>query len=329
MLTVSDFIHLTFTPDLTRAGIAYVAHSLARTYQPSTDLLYEKLRKNVTEIAVELAFKRYLVAHGVPHEMGRARPFTQPDRLNIFLGGRMCEVKSQLITHRRTISGLRKKPDILLQHSAEVPIDQLEADHLSSKDLLVFAIATGLVTKTKDDFERAAHLEQPSYCIHQLPEIWAQPTPWLSLGQLVLEANSPDPITLDLAGQGKARKVLNEQIHLPPNERKYTLANFYSLAFVHKDQISDARIGIHSPSLDQTHIIEKNDWGNIWVYGMEIILAGFITRGAFFNQSQPLYNHEQTSYTTLSRSNRPTLAISELRPLKDLFRSVKEWSKGN
>ena len=41
------------------------------------------------------------------------------------------------------------------------------------------------------------------------------------------------------------------------------------------------RIGIHSPALQETYIIGEMDWGNIWVYGTNILLAGWLTREEF------------------------------------------------
>ncbi|MFO3796597.1 MAG: hypothetical protein ACK8QZ_04840, partial [Anaerolineales bacterium] len=66
MLSPQDFISLPYTPDLTEAGITYACRSLAYTYNRMGIRLFERLRRIVAGIAVELALRRWLHAQGVP-----------------------------------------------------------------------------------------------------------------------------------------------------------------------------------------------------------------------------------------------------------------------
>jgi hypothetical protein len=326
VLTPSDFVYLDFTNELTQGGIAYACRSLVRTFHPYETAISKQIHQVVTEIAVELAFRRYLVTHRIPHVSQKTKPFTQPDRQNLYMGGRMCQIKSLLITHRDTISCIRKDRKFLLQTPVKVPINLFESDHLTDKDILIFAYATGLVTSTKIDLELAVSANQPSYCIQLLPKTWSQPTKWRSLGELVLSTTNSIPVTIEISGSSQTREFLTERLHLLPQEKTYPQSEFYSINLLHNTQIHGAKINIYSPTLNISYFSERKDWSNIWVYGMEIILVGFITLGEFKQLARPLTSGGQVIHSGKSSSRAVMLSAKKLRPLADLFRSAKDWS---
>ena len=71
-----------------------------------------------------LAFRRYLSEQNIPFDVKGATPFTEPDRYDVSLGGRRCDIKSFLITYREQISEMRRNPQIVLKAPALVPSDQ-------------------------------------------------------------------------------------------------------------------------------------------------------------------------------------------------------------
>ena len=87
MLTASDLIRLPYTPDLTEGGIEYALRSLSYTYDRMGGSPYERLRRIVAGVAVELAFRRYLSQQNIPFDVKGATPFTDPDRYDVALGG--------------------------------------------------------------------------------------------------------------------------------------------------------------------------------------------------------------------------------------------------
>ena len=161
MITPSDLITLPYTPDLTRAGIAYACRSLAYTYDRMGGTPYARLRRIVGGVAVELAFRRLLNKESVPHDVLGATHFTKPDRYDMSLGERRCDLKSFIITQKTRIRQLRRHPERLLDAQALVPVDQLASDHLSGKDLYIFSFLTALVTRGRGDLERALEAKQP------------------------------------------------------------------------------------------------------------------------------------------------------------------------
>src|SRR5512146_2431748 len=80
LITATDFVCVPYSPDLTQAGISYACRSLPHTYDRMGGSPFDRLRRIVTGIAVELAFRRYLSGRDVPFDVKGATPFTAPDR---------------------------------------------------------------------------------------------------------------------------------------------------------------------------------------------------------------------------------------------------------
>lgn len=100
MITISDFLRIPYTPDLTEGGIAYAGRSLPHTYDRMGGSPFDRLRHIVAGVAVELAFRRHLTQQNIPFDIKGAAPFTDPDRYDVSLGGHRCDIKSFLISHR-------------------------------------------------------------------------------------------------------------------------------------------------------------------------------------------------------------------------------------
>src|SRR5512139_3061034 len=150
MIKVSDLLHLPYTRDLTEGGIAYAVHSLPYTYNRMGGSPYDRLRRIVAGVAVELAFRRYLTEQGVPFDVMGATPFTDPDHYDVSLGGRRCDIKSFLITYRRQINEMKQNPALVLNAPALVPSDQHAAEGYSDNDIYLFAFLSGLIAASQE-----------------------------------------------------------------------------------------------------------------------------------------------------------------------------------
>jgi hypothetical protein len=102
---------------------------------------------------------------------------------------------------------------------------------------------------------------------------------------------------------------------------------FFSLAYLNLPQTPEGRLGVFSPRLKQTYIIEPGAWENIWVYGMEIILAGYMTRGEFRRRARELPPNSRVAQYARTRTHNGALPVQQLHPLGDLFERAKEWGK--
>ena len=281
MITASDLLRIPYTSDLTEGGIAYANRSLPHTYDRMGGSPFDRLRRIVAGVAVELAFRRYLAQQNIPFDIKGATPFTDPDRYDVSLGGHRCDIKSFLISHRTQITSLRADPELILQAPALVPLDQYSADGHSDNDLYLFAFLTGLVAASPDDLQKAVDANQSTYLIHTMPKLWMRPQLRIPLGPLAMKSETDETLRLEIGGQDSGRDFMTRKLELPPRTRLEVDGDFYSLVYIRVESKPRARLGIYSPSRKESYLIEPIAWSNIWVYGMDIYLAGWISREEF------------------------------------------------
>jgi hypothetical protein len=263
---------------------------------------------------VELAFRRYLSQQDIPFEVTAATPFTDPERFDVSLGGHRCDVKFQLISSRKKISELLHEPSALLKASALISSESAVGDGFLDHDLLLFSFLLGLTAISLNDLKKAIEANQPHYLIHLMPRNLSNPQHWNPLGALTLKSESSVELTVEISGQDQTHGKLTRLVTLPPKTRITLDEPFYSVTSLHAKSIPSARVGIHSPNIKEAYVIPPLEWKNIWVYGMEIILAGYLTRAELRKRTR--------SAKSLS------LSIAELHPLPELFVRVKEWEAG-
>lgn len=327
MLTPSDLIHLPYTRDLTEGGIAFALRSLPYTYNRAGGSPYDRLRGIAANAAVELAFRRYLAERDVPFEVKAANPFTDPERYDVTLGGRRCSLKSFFISRRKQIAEMKRDPGVVLNAPALVPSDQNAAEGHTDKDIYLFAFLTGLVAASQEDVQKAIHKGQPVYLIHAMPQAWMRPSEWKPFGRLVLKSESAEAQVVEINGQDEGREMRTVSVGLPPNTRIQMDEEFFSVAYVQSKSLPGARIGIHSPARKETHIIGAMGWGNLWIYGMDILLAGWLTREEFNRRASPLQEGVRVFQYDRTRTRNLALPMHDLKPVSDLLERVLEWSR--
>ena len=325
MLTPSDLISLPFTTDLTEGGIAYVIRSLPYTYDRMGGSPFDRLRRIVAGVAVELAFRRYLGEQDIPFDVKGATPFTDPDRYDVSLGGHRCDIKSYLITYREQIAEMRRDPGIVLKAPALVPSDQHAGNGHSDNDLYLFAFLSGLVAASLEDLKRVTEVGKPTYLLHAMPEAWTRPQYWNPLGALALKSDTDETLTVELGGQSEGRGFLTRMVELPPRTRVVVDDPFFALSSVHLHKLFEGRLGIHSAARKETHIINWHEWGNIWVYGMDILLAGYMARNEFGRRASHLQAGARVFQYNQTRVKNLAVPVADLNPLPDLLEQVREW----
>jgi hypothetical protein len=325
MITSADLIRLPYTPDLSEAGIAYACRSLAYTYDRMGGTPFDRLRRIAAGVAVELALRRYLGEQGVPFDVRGATPFTDPDRYDVALGGHRCDLKSYLISQRTQIRHIRRNAAIVLDAPALVPLDQFSAEGHRPDDLYLFAFLLGLVAASPADMEQAAAAGQPLHLIHPLPKAWARPAAWTPLERLALKSECATPLTVEIGGQDAERRFVTCRLDLPPRQRVVVEEIFYSLAYVRAERCPPARLGLHSPRRGEVYLIRPHEWGNIWVYGMEILLVGWLTHEAFRRRAAVLNAGARTFQYARTRTKNLAVPMGELQPLSLLLEEVKAW----
>jgi hypothetical protein len=325
MITSSDLLHLPYTRDLTEGGIAYALRSLPYIYNRPGGSVYDRLCRLVASASVELAFRHYLSEQKIPFDIKGALPFTEHERYDVMLGGHRCELKSFLISHRDQISQVRYNPQILLRAPALVASDQHAGQNHSGNDLYLFAFLFGLIADTSSDLQKVIGSGQPYHLVHVMPEVWSRPSQWNPLGGLVLKSEAEEQITLEIGGQDEARQMRSCALELPPRTRVQLDQELFSVAYLHAKSSPGphGRIGIHSPVRKETYMIGPSDWGNIWVYGMDILLAGYLAREEFSRRATFIQAGSHVFQYNVTHVKNLAVPMSDLKPLAELFERTR------
>ncbi|MBV6396630.1 MAG: hypothetical protein HFACDABA_02230 [Anaerolineales bacterium] len=327
MLLPSSLLRLPIPRDLIEGGIAYAVRSLPHTFDRKDGSPYDRLRRIVAGVAVELAFRRHLTQMEIPFEVKGATPFSDPDRYDVTLGGHRCDVKSFLISHREQIQALHSTPHLLLDAPALVPLDQHAAEGQRDDDLYLFAFVTSLLAIAQRDLQKALAAGQPIHLTNVLPKNWRAPHNWTPLGALALKSDCDAPITVELHGQTEEREFVSETLLLPPRTRVEANTKFFALAALHAQTPPDGRIAVHSPARRDTCVIHPLEWGNLWVYGMDIYFTGWIPRDEFRRRAELIREGARVFQFEQTRVKNLAVPIRELHPLDELFEKVKEWER--
>ena len=301
--------------------------SLPYTYNRAGGSPYDRLRRTVASVAVELAFRRYLSEQNIPFDVKSGAPFTDPNQYDVSLGGRRCDIKSFLISYHEQIAEMKRNPQVVLNAPALVPSDQNAAEGRSDKDIYLFAFLSGLIAASQSDLQKVIYTDQPHYLIHAMPEAWMRPAKWNPLGALGLKSDSEETQVIELGGQIEGREMRTSVVEVPPKTRVKLDDGFYSLAYVHIKSTPNARIGIYSSALQETYIIGEMDWGNIWVYGMDILLAGYLTREEFNRKARAILPGARVFQYDHTRTKNLAVIVSELKSISELLEHVKAWSR--
>jgi hypothetical protein len=82
---------------------------------------------------------------------------------------------------------------------------------------------------------------------------------------------------------------------------------------------------VHSPLRGGPYLISPHEWGNIWVYGMEILLTGWLTREQFRRKAGVLNAGLPTFQYARTRTKNLQVPMAELNPLGELLEKVRLW----
>jgi hypothetical protein len=130
---------------------------------------------------------------------------------------------------------------------------------------------------------------------------------------------------VEVSGQDQGRGFMTRLVNLPAGTRVTVKDQFYSISAVHIKNMPSARLGIHSPAYKEAHVISPLEWGNIWVYGMDIYLAGFISRRDFRKRAKMVAPNSRVFQYSHTKTKNLAVPVSRLDPLQDLFTRVHEW----
>jgi hypothetical protein len=272
---------------------------------------------------VQLAFRRYLAEGNIPFEVQGAAPFTEHERHDVLLSGRRCALQTFLISQRDQLAELQRNPQVLLGAPALVASDQHAWEGHSPLDLYLFAFLAGHVTISRHDLQQGIETREPYYLVHVMPETWNRPRKWNPLGTLVLKSESEETQILEIGGQDEGRSMQSCTVELPPRTRVEIPNGFFSLSYVHSRSSPNARIGIHSPTRQETYLIGTQAWDNIWVYGMHVVLTGYIRRDEFSRRANFVQAGSRVFQYNSTQVKNLAVPVSDLKPLSELFEQAR------
>ena len=326
MVTSSDFITLSYSSDLTQAGIAYGLRSRPYLYLQGDEDTPQCLRQVVASKGVELAFKRYLVAREIPHKVWGTPRFANPEDCALELGGRQCVLTTAFLPEKNLIRKVHQTPAALLPAQVAIPSDQVPGLPQIRNNIYVFAFLTALIADTRQRVEQALNAGQDICLVHNLPAEKFHPKQWGSFGEVSLKCDTSEPMAVTLGGQNSKREFQIARLILPPRKRIVASAEFYSLSYLMVEKWPGGVVGLHSPLWEQPYLISSAQWANIWVYGMKIIFVGYLPGETFARKSQRLPRGRRLFSGGQTQVENLALPVRDLRPMQELFDRTREWA---
>lgn len=318
-LSASDIVVLPYDSQFSRAGVEYARRALQTAYNRSKLTSAEALRKVVSGVAFEMAARRWLESQSIQYNRLGAAAYTNPNRFTLAIGGRRCDLRGSLIDDKGKIVEFHKDAGWALEAIALIPEEQFDADWMEENDIYLFGFVTGLEARHSTDSQKALAKGLPADLVHLPPaERWGGNgggQPW---GEVALKSNAESPIEVEIVGQGINRELIRESVILQPHLRTALQHDYHAVLYLHTAALPEAAIGLHSPALSQTHLIEPGGWANIWLYGQRVYLCGWLNKHDFREQSQrlpPYSSIKQRRPTTVSSR---ALPVNELRPMAEL-----------
>ena len=326
-MEANSLIQMDYTPDLAEAGVHEVTRALAFPARyPHLDS-FDQMRQRVADNIVSLAFRRYLVQQDIPHQTVESASFTEPDQFDISFGGRRCVLFAQMICQRDLIQQVHQTPEHLLQGEVYLPEGGMAAAY-RDVDIYLFVYLTALITHSRDEADQAQLANQPLYIIHQMPSDWSMPKKWQPLGELAFKADVSENIWIELHGQDYRQAYQSQNLVLPPRKRMVENSSFHTLGAVHTDLIPSGPVGFFSSALNETYLISPHQWGNIWVYGLRLYLAGYATQAEFNRLASRVEGAEVVQVNPYAQTGSfMSIPVTALKPAADLFVRARNWDR--
>ncbi|MEI6289751.1 MAG: hypothetical protein WCP19_04900 [Chloroflexota bacterium] len=328
MISEPDIIRIPYTPDLTESGIAFAKRWLCDGHASPAASISAQMRKQVCLTAAELSFRRYLTENTIPFEVKNLLPFSDPGQFNVSLGGHRCIINQQLVQRRNLISDLRNDPQKLLAEPVYILEEELPSADRYGKEILVFCTLFALTAQTRDDQQKAEKAGQPACLIYPFNPDPGQKIIRGTPASLLLKSESETPVEVEIGGLDVSRKFSSEKILLPALKSRQSINVYSDLSYIQIHAKPAARIALKAGVKQDAIIIHPEEWHNIWIYGLETWLPGFMLQDEFRRKSAATYHPSRLSQADNPGQKRLSLACSELHPLGKLFEQVKNWKNG-
>lgn len=322
-LATADLVSLAYSGQYSLAGVQQACESLLHGQAPADDVEPAQLRSAVAAVAFEMALRRWLDDAQVSYQLPAHALATAGVQRQLALGGRKCELRPSILTHAGGMQSVQADAGWLLGTSAMVAPAELAAQRLAEEDIFIFGCVTGSVLPSLRETQRAAAQAQPLSLVHMPPRPWQGLGSWRSLGQLVLKSAAKQPLQVELGGLDRAHQALRSTLLLQPMQRTLVPEDFYCLRYVCVAALPDGVLGVHSPALRQTPVITPRQWHNIWFYGLQVYLCGWLNKRDFRSRSVRLAAGTRVRQYVRTEEVVHAIEIVRLRPLARLLELVR------
>ncbi|MGD8760084.1 MAG: hypothetical protein PVJ07_07505 [Anaerolineales bacterium] len=319
-LTASDLLSLPYDESLTLAGVTYVLQTIHHLGFRDRLPFVSGLRRVAQATATELAVRRWLHSERVPYGLLASEPITEPPRRHMVIGGRRLFVASHTVTSARQIQQLRRDPASLCRAQALIPEMHFIHERFGQGDICLFAYLLCRETRTPSEVQQALRAHMDTHLL-ALPRKrgWRQHHPWRALGPLTIANPTSQALTIELAGELSDRRLWRKSLSLRPGKTRNLPVALHTLLYLHSLNPATPTLHISSNVLARPWIITSSDWDNVWFYGSQIWLAGWMTSGEFRRHSKHMSAGSRTRLSGRIRSDHRWLRASDLRPLKELL----------
>lgn len=322
-LATADLVSLAYSGQYSLAGVQQACESLLHGQALADDVEPAQLRSAVAAVAFEMALRRWLDDAQVSYQLPAHALATAGAQRQLALGGRKCELRPSILTHAGGMQSVQADAGWLLGTSAMVAPAELAAQRLAEEDIFIFGCVTGSVLPSLRETQRAAAQAQPLSLVHMPPRPWQGLGSWRSLGQLVLKSAAKQPLQVELGGLDRAHQALRSTLLLQPMQRTLVPEDFYCLRYVCVAALPDGVLGVHSPALRQTPVITPRQWHNIWFYGLQVYLCGWLNKRDFRSRSVRLAAGTRVRQYVRTEEVVHAIEIVRLRPLARLLELVR------
>jgi len=328
MLRASDLVAAGFPDDLTAAGISVCRESLSVPRRGGGERAYMRFRREIAAVAVALAFRRHLGQQGIAYGVSKRHSFDSAG-LGLMIGADRCDINSYLISHPEQVAALEADPRAALAAPALIPEKGRWKQSFSDNDVHIFAMSAGFLGASGIQGENPSGPATPTFLMHLMPAGWARPQHWIRIWPLVLKSESPEELTVELAGHTEAGEFLAQPVRLEGGVRREVESGFWSLTHVHVKSRPSGRIGMNRGRGKRAHVIGPGDWTDVWIHGRKILFLGWMRHFEFRNRAKTVPAGSRVFQFSRTQTANLAVPIAELKPLDQLLEGMPRSSVTN
>lgn len=322
MIRKDDIFLVEGTDQMVLEAVHYAEKSLHYTFnRMGKSNPYDRVRNIVKGLIMEAAFKRLLDHHNVQYNLLGNTHWTKKDRYDVGIDGHRYDIKGFFVGEPSKVNAIKNDKGWLLDCSALVPSDQLNAKSLKEGDFYIFPFMVGDIDRNQgpDLFDSIKH----KYRIHAFWDYaWFKNERWESMGKMTIQSQMEDIIRLRIGGQDVNKDSIEEEYVIHPGETIQTKNEFFTVLFLQTTDTLSGELIIHCLEKNKTEEVDLADWGNIWVYDSQVYITGLMSKGEFKRRSReiPRFYKDCKQYSE-TRTVNNMLMIADLDPITPILPS--------